>query len=95
MPALDEAPQPDALLPDVTTTLVVYHRYAEGVEVGIPDAPESRRSHAQVNSADVSRNGLCGFHDAVLAHGSVTLPILEDLVADWVTTQAGDEGSAS
>ena len=27
-----------------------------------------------------------GFHDAVLAHGSVTLPILGDLVDEWVAS---------
>jgi len=29
-----------------------------------------------------------GFHDAVLAHGAVTLPILGDLVDEWVAAQA-------
>ncbi len=29
-----------------------------------------------------------GFHDAVLAHGSVTLPILGDLVEEWVASVA-------
>jgi uncharacterized protein (DUF885 family) len=29
-----------------------------------------------------------GFHDAVLAHGAVTLPILGDLVEEWITSVA-------
>jgi uncharacterized protein (DUF885 family) len=33
-----------------------------------------------------ARFDIKGFHDAVLAHGSVTLPILGDLVEEWVTS---------
>jgi hypothetical protein len=29
-----------------------------------------------------------GFHDAVLEHGAVTLPILGDLVDEWVAATA-------
>jgi uncharacterized protein (DUF885 family) len=29
-----------------------------------------------------------GFHDAVLAHGAVTLPILGDLVEEWIASVA-------
>ncbi|CAN5574453.1 hypothetical protein BH20ACT2_BH20ACT2_10860 [soil metagenome] len=40
------------------------------------------RHHAQDRLAD--RFDIKGFHDVVLGSGAVTLPILADLVADWV-----------
>jgi uncharacterized protein (DUF885 family) len=45
------------------------------------------RAVAQEQLGD--RFDIKGFHDAVLAHGAVTLPILGDLVADWVTSRSG------
>jgi uncharacterized protein (DUF885 family) len=45
------------------------------------------RALAQEQLGD--RFDIKGFHDAVLAHGAVTLPILGDLVADWVTARSG------
>lgn len=44
------------------------------------------RAHAQDRLGD--RFDIAGFHDAVLAHGAVTLPILADLVDDWITDRA-------
>jgi uncharacterized protein (DUF885 family) len=46
-----------------------------------------QRALAQEQLGD--RFDIKGFHDAVLAHGAVTLPILGDLVADWVTSRSG------
>jgi uncharacterized protein (DUF885 family) len=45
------------------------------------------RAVAQEQLGD--RFDIKGFHDAVLAHGAVTLPILGDLVADWVISRSG------
>ena len=44
------------------------------------------RAAAQDRLGD--RFDIKGFHDAVLAHGAVTLPILGDLVEDWVASVA-------
>ncbi len=42
------------------------------------------RALAQERLGD--RFAIASFHDAVLAHGAVTLPILGDLVDDWIAT---------
>ena len=46
------------------------------------------RLRAQAKDQLGDRFDIKGFHDAVLAHGAVTLPILSELVDDWVTSVA-------
>ncbi|HYF47174.1 MAG TPA: DUF885 family protein, partial [Acidimicrobiales bacterium] len=46
------------------------------------------RLRAQAEERLGDRFDIKGFHDAVLAHGAVTLPILGDLVDEWVAARA-------
>jgi uncharacterized protein (DUF885 family) len=46
------------------------------------------RLRAQARDRLGDRFDIKGFHDAVLAHGAVTLPILGELVDDWVASTA-------
>ena len=46
------------------------------------------RLRAEAKDRLGDRFDIKGFHDAVLAHGSVTLPILGDLVDEWVASVA-------
>jgi uncharacterized protein (DUF885 family) len=46
------------------------------------------RLRAQARDQLGDRFDIKGFHDAVLAHGAVTLPILGELVDDWVASVA-------
>ena len=34
---------------------------------------------------------LRGFHDRVVGMGSITLPMLEESVTDWITEQGADQ----
>jgi uncharacterized protein (DUF885 family) len=49
---------------------------------------EILRLRARAEADLGERFAIAGFHDAVLAQGSVTLPILDDLVADWTAGRA-------
>jgi uncharacterized protein (DUF885 family) len=45
---------------------------------------ELRKQRARAESALGARFDVREFHDAVLSHGSVTLPILDDIVDDYI-----------
>jgi uncharacterized protein (DUF885 family) len=47
------------------------------------------RLRAEARDQLGDRFDIKGFHDAVLAHGSVTLPILGDLVEEWIRSCSG------